>query len=109
MNIEHIVLARKPIDKKTIVENVKEWGTGGINVDGCRIGHNEPIKVMKAQEGGDKVYGQAGRKQDTTELKENGRFPSNVILECTCDEVIKGENNGLKTHSFFNYGNGVLY
>ena len=34
-----IVLARKPISEKTIAENVLRWGTGGINIDGCRIGY----------------------------------------------------------------------
>jgi hypothetical protein len=39
-------------------------------------------------------------------LKEEGRFPANFIIECTCDEVISGENNGLKKETFENYGNG---
>jgi len=30
-------LARKPLSEKTIVENVLRWGTGGLNIDGCRI------------------------------------------------------------------------
>ena len=34
---EPIVLARKPF-KGTVVDNVIEWGTGGINIDGCRVG-----------------------------------------------------------------------
>ena len=37
-NSEPIVLARKPLDKGlSIAENVLKWGTGGINIDGCRI------------------------------------------------------------------------
>lgn len=39
---EPIVMARKPF-KGTVAYNVLEWGTGGINVDGCRIGTNETI------------------------------------------------------------------
>jgi DNA modification methylase len=103
---EPICLARKPIEEKTITENVLKYGTGGINIDGCRVSHNEPIRTMKAQEGGNKVYQQAGRREETTELKEEGRFPANFIIECTCDEVISGENNGLKKETFENYGNG---
>ena len=34
---EPIVLARKPISEKTIADNVLKWGTGGLNIDGCRI------------------------------------------------------------------------
>jgi DNA modification methylase len=106
MENKSIVLARKPIEEKTITDNVLKYGTGGINIDGCRVSHNEPIRTMKAQEGGNKVYQQAGRREETTELKEEGRFPANFIIECTCDEVISGENNGLKKETFENYGNG---
>ena len=35
---EPIVMARKPLSEKTVVNNVLEWGTGGINIDESRIG-----------------------------------------------------------------------
>jgi len=35
---EPIVMARKPF-KGTVVDNVLEWGTGGINIDESRIGY----------------------------------------------------------------------
>ena len=38
---EPIVMARKPLSEKTIVDNVLEWGTGGINIDESRIGVSE--------------------------------------------------------------------
>lgn len=34
---EPIVLARKPLSEPTVAANVLRWGTGAINVDGCRI------------------------------------------------------------------------
>lgn len=34
---EPIILARKPIEESTIAGNVLKHGTGGINIDGCRI------------------------------------------------------------------------
>src|SRR4029077_13732367 len=34
---EPICLARKPLSEKTVAANVLRWGTGAINVDGCRI------------------------------------------------------------------------
>ena len=33
-----IVMARKPLSEKTVALNVMKWGTGGINIDGCRVG-----------------------------------------------------------------------
>lgn len=76
---EPICMARKPLAEKTVAENVLKYGTGGINIDESRVEHNEPIKMMKAQSGGDKIYGQSGRRVDMLELKENGRFPANLI------------------------------
>lgn len=74
-----VAIARKPLDG-TVVENVSAYGTGAVNVDGCRIAHNEECKPMKAQPGGNKMYAQAGRYEPTTELKPEGRWPSNVVL-----------------------------
>ena len=34
---EPIVMARKPLDGRTVAENVMKWGTGSLNVDGCRV------------------------------------------------------------------------
>jgi site-specific DNA-methyltransferase (adenine-specific) len=36
--LEPITVARKPLGEKTVAANVLEHGTGGINVDGCRVG-----------------------------------------------------------------------
>ena len=34
---EFFTLARKPLSEKTVAANVLKWGTGGINIDGCRV------------------------------------------------------------------------
>jgi site-specific DNA-methyltransferase (adenine-specific) len=91
---EPICVARKPLSEKSVAENVLRWGTGGINIDGCRVSHNEPIRTMKAQEGGNKVYQQAGRREETTELKEEGRFPANIILDEIAAEFLD-EQSGI--------------
>ena len=39
---EPIILARKPIEG-TVAKNVMKYGTGGINIDGCRIGCKDKI------------------------------------------------------------------
>src|SRR5271166_6779320 len=33
---EPIVVARKPLSEKTVAANVLKWGTGALNIDGCR-------------------------------------------------------------------------
>jgi len=97
---EPIVLARKPLEKGlSIAENVMKWGTGGINIDGCRVG-NELIKGQKAGQGFNNVKGfGVNTKLGNEEAKEyisldtNGRFPANLILthhpECECKGLKK--------------------
>jgi DNA modification methylase len=34
---EPICLARKPLSESTVAANVLRWGTGALNIDGCRI------------------------------------------------------------------------
>ena len=70
---EPIIVARKPL-RGTVAGNVLEWGTGGINVDGCRVG-TETIKTQ----GGDKfpsLYGTYATCPESTHL---GRWPANFI------------------------------
>jgi hypothetical protein len=38
---EPIVMARKPLSEKSIVDNVLKHGTGAINIDGCRVEGND--------------------------------------------------------------------
>ena len=91
---EPICVARKPLIG-TVAENVLTHGTGGINVDACRVKHNEELRELKAQKNGNLVYGQAGRYESTTELKANGRWPANIIHDGSA-EVLAGfpENTG---------------
>lgn len=65
----------------TVAANVLQHGTGALNIDGCRVAHNEPIREMKPQANYGKFYGQGGRHETTTELKESGRWPTNVVLD----------------------------
>lgn len=39
---EPICMARKPLEEKTVAENVLKWGTGGINIDISRVTLNSP-------------------------------------------------------------------
>jgi site-specific DNA-methyltransferase (adenine-specific) len=91
-SMELICLARKPLTEKSIAENVLKHGTGGINIDGCRIGYvSEADKenTINAKYTTDKDNKQSedwGTKQIGNVSKEEGRFPANTILECICDE-----------------------
>jgi site-specific DNA-methyltransferase (adenine-specific) len=40
---EPIVLARKPLSEPTVAANVARWGTGALNVDGCRVATEDKL------------------------------------------------------------------
>ena len=63
---EPICVARKPISEPSIAANVLKWGTGAINIDGCRVG------------------------SDTNSYQPHqGRFPANLIHDGS-DEATAG-------------------
>ena len=95
---EPICLARKPLSEKSVAENVLKWGTGGINVDGCRVG-SETIQQRqydRTPEHGGQYGNHSERVSNGVVTETEGRFPANIILECICDEVIKGEKGEVK-------------
>ena len=52
---------RKPLSEKSVAENILKWKTGGINVDGCRVG-NESISSDKSKVvGGGQLNGENTR------------------------------------------------
>ena len=72
---EFFTLCRKPLSEKTIAANVLKWGTGGINIDGCRVG-TEKTTTVGIKSGGTYNIGlnNPDFKQDNA-----GRFPANLI------------------------------
>jgi site-specific DNA-methyltransferase (adenine-specific) len=48
---EPIILARKPVEG-SISYNARIWGTGGLNIDACRIGERWPANVLADEETG---------------------------------------------------------
>jgi len=82
---EPIILARKPISEKNIAENVLKWGTGGINIDDCRI---EGIKGVPASLSNEGQHGWSTGGDMTRKSKQNGRWPANFIHDGS-DEVLE--------------------
>lgn len=80
--MEPITVARKPF-KGTVAGNVLEWGTGGMNIDECRVETNEYITNHSRSEKSAKSKGiySDSREQEThsTEGQRLGRFPANLI------------------------------
>ncbi len=78
---EPIIMAQKPF-KGTIAGNVLEYGTGAINIDGCRIGTDERFNPSAMP---NQIYGQFCG-DETSGRHTIGRWPANLLL----DEEIHG-------------------
>lgn len=94
---EHWILVRKPLSEKTVAANVLKHGTGGINIDGCRIemragdqkGEGGPNKGMS----GTDFFGTmttSGNNRDGL-----GRFPANLVLDEEAAETLDEQSGQL--------------
>ena len=118
---EPIVLARKPLSEKSIVENVLKWGVGGLNINACRILYrNEKVPRMnvpymrKANNnfGGGKDY--RFGKVSCSQQKNEGRFPSNILFDEEAGKLLdeqtgvvtQGHWSKSKVTGFGNFGGG---
>jgi len=118
---EFFTLARKPLSEKTIAKNVLKWGTGGINIDGCRVEGIDPANAKRIGKNyttentnfSDKV-GQVKSAQVGGSLQ--GRFPANIIHDGS-EEVLElfpetksgGGNKGNKQNNTGMFGNGKTF
>lgn len=92
---EPVVVARKPLIG-TVAENVLTYGTGGLNIDGSRIGTTVETWPKSRAWGAGYVPG-GDRSKDQTELTGEapaGRWPSNVILDPYTAELLD-EQSGI--------------
>ena len=102
--LEPWTLARKPLDG-TVAENVLKWGTGALNIDGCRYGYGDPAwpgpNDRESLEGlGGSGFCSAGWNTTDTPAGMNsgsrsayappprGRWPANVYA---CPKASRGE------------------
>lgn len=82
---EPIVMARKPF-KGTVAANVQQHGTGGLNIDACRVPTTEKLNggaggLLSDQRDGTEYPG------SEWEQAEEGRWPANLVHDGS-DEVV---------------------
>jgi DNA modification methylase len=88
--LEPITVARKPFTG-TVAANVLQWGTGGVNVDGCRV-EGKPPTVPQPMLGTRQrvTYGfGTGTGRNGQMSQASGRFPANLIHDGS-DEAVFG-------------------
>jgi site-specific DNA-methyltransferase (adenine-specific) len=90
---EPVIVARKPIEG-TVANNVLKWGTGGLNIDGSRIGTEGGTKgtgVDLSYRVGDPKTG-FRRNTEITQLN-TGRWPANIILDPYTAELLDEQSD----------------
>ena len=84
---EPVILARKPLGGRTVAQCVAEYGTGALNIDGCRLSTDgRPLRVGDYKDTGNNTdtgrmngFLQGGaRAAGQTDL---GRWPPNVAMD----------------------------
>jgi hypothetical protein len=85
---EPIIVARKPL-VGTVAENVLRYGTGGINVDGCRVGIEcSDLEQMSGRSGKrTSPHLLQGMPATSWEPTASGRWPANLIHDGS-EEVV---------------------
>jgi len=93
--VEPIVLARKPLEESTVAANVLKHGTGGINVDGCRIEGESPCdRTNRSLPVGGIMNGDREQLDAKWQGNSTVRFPANVILDDRAGELLD-EQSGI--------------
>ncbi len=106
---EPICMARKPLSEKSIAENVLKWGTGGINIDGCRIEFEDTQNAAtnpkfrkennyKMPEPGQESNGAVKFTSSKNEYDTSGRFPANIILDEEAGKLLD-EQSGVSEYN----------
>jgi len=85
---EIICLARKPLSEKTVAANVLKWGTGAINIDGCRIETTDNLNGGAYSPTGPRNPSAYLLRGDVGKYKQpTGRWPANLLHDGS-DEVV---------------------
>ena len=80
---EPIVVARKPLDAKTVAANVLAHGTGALNIDGSRVGGAFESGWSKSGSKASENTSMSGANYARDPKPDNaaGRWPANVVLD----------------------------
>ena len=97
---EPVIVARKPIEG-TVANNVLKWGTGGLNIDGSRIGRQDGDVSTGGYGNGGIGMGSVGLDQGEGKDAEwqtstSGRWPANIILDPYTAELLDEQSGHSK-------------
>lgn len=117
--VEDWWLVRKPLSEKSLEKNIERWGTGGLNIDVCRVATDEnPSGRTRAaaRAAGRSVQREAGtwandRRSAETYLRERpeealGRWPAHLVLDDTASAALDEQTATLRVGGNLNGGEG---
>lgn len=105
---EPICLARKPLSEGTVAANVLRWGTGALNIDGCRVGYENDGNnaatnpLFRLQNGyrhagnddsGSSSYSLKNGSADPSTAHIKGRWPANIIHDGSAEVIAMFPNS----------------
>jgi len=121
--LEPITVARKPLEKGlTVAENCLKWGTGGINIDGCRVDTFQPGELdrLKARADTPRQDFTGGRLHSGAEytpkiiesgMSNKGRWPANLIHDGSQEvlELFPNTGNGVGQRTYDGSGSAARF
>jgi DNA modification methylase len=115
---EPICMARKPLSEKSIAENVLKHGTGGINIDDCRIEIGDEkiprLNVPYEHKANNNFGGGNDGRLGTTTMSQDGvegRFPANIMFDEEAGKILDEQSGVSKSskHKWNGDNNSQIY
>lgn len=94
--VEPIIVFQKPYDGKP-VENIVRTGAGVLNIDASRIPVNGESVIINRFTDGAKPWGNGAGHEYETELTQQGRWPSNLLLTGRSSEILDAQTGVLQS------------
>lgn len=101
---EPIIMARKPIEEKTIAQNVMKYGTGAINIEDTRIGESGrwPSNVLLDEEAARILDEQAGERTSGKIDRDSGsETTKNVFSKYEKRSLVSYGDTGKASRFFY--------
>jgi site-specific DNA-methyltransferase (adenine-specific) len=97
---EPIILARKPLTG-TVAANVQQWGTGALNIDGCRVEGVKPERGAfdSNTRNNPILHTRSATASSPGATTDVGRWPANVLLDEHAAELLDEQTGVLMSGS----------
>jgi site-specific DNA-methyltransferase (adenine-specific) len=97
--VEPIVMARKPVEG-TVANNVLTYGTGGLNIDGSRIGTEKIVNQPGGISNGANNFVNTDKKRnrDVPPTTAQGRWPANLILDEQAAQLLDEQSGQVRSN-----------